>query len=168
MKKLLSLLLVCCLIMGICTTATAAEIGVFDTTKSFLAWLSENDLHYNYMGVNDNNRERITVKMNGNNCESFNVECFFYEDNQSAAMYVWNIIEYHQIDLSKVLYACNELNSDYRFVSFYCDESDNTVTAQTDAVFSGTENAGEIAGIHFLKLINIVDEGYPTLSEYGQ
>lgn len=164
MKKLISSLLVCCLLLCLLPTASAAANASYPTTKSFISWLEANDVVYDYNGVDEDGYETIGIELEGNNFD-FGVKCVFYEGNESAAMYVYNIIEYHKTEFNKALSVCNDLNATYRFASFFCDESDNTVTAQTDVIFVRMSDSGELAGEHLLRLVKIVDEAYPTLAD---
>lgn len=164
MKKLISALLVCCLLLCLLPAASAATEASYPTTRSFISWLEANDVSYDYNGVDEDGYETIEIALAGNNFD-FAVKCVFYEGNESAAMYVYNIIEYHKTEFNKALSACNDLNASYRFASFFCDEYDNTVTAQTDVIFVRMSDSGELAGEHLLRLVKIVDEAYPTLAD---
>lgn len=165
MKKLVSLFLVCCLMATILPMAFADGAGVYSSTRKFLEALTEHDLSYYYKGINDNDQERVEVSIGGDNFD-YTINCFFYEDNDTFGMRIWNIIEYHKADFTHVLSACNDLNNEWRYVKFYCDESDNTVTAAIDGVLLNDANDGELAYQYLVKLGIITDDGYPTLSPY--
>ena len=157
MKKLISVLLACCLLLCVLPAASASASteanATYLSTKSFLIWLESNDIIYDYIGVDDDGYEIVVVDMSGDNFD-FSIKCVFYDGNGSAAMYVYNVIES----------ACNDLNASYRYASFFCDESDNTVTAQTDMLFVRTSDSGDLAGEHLLRIAAIVDDAYPDLA----
>ena len=167
MKKLISVLLACCLLLCVLPAASASASteanATYLSTKSFLIWLESNDIIYDYIGVDDDGYEIVLVDMSGDNFD-FSIKCVFYDGNGSAAMYVYNVIEYHKTDFNKALSACNDLNASYRYASFFCDESDNTVTAQTDMLFVRTSDSGDLAGEHLLRIAAIVDDAYPDLA----
>ena len=94
--------------------------------------------------------------------------CFFFENNEeNAAIRVWDIITYSDADFSKVLRVCNALNTEYKYVNFNAEESDNTVTAAVDFIFRNND-VGPIIKEGLLHLVNILEDAYPRLSVYAQ
>ena len=58
----------------------------------------------------------------------------------------------------------NDLNSRYRFVKFYYDESDCTVTVQSDVIFRA-DDIGELCNEIVHRTAFLSDEGYLVLQE---
>ena len=61
----------------------------------------------------------------------------------------------------EVLSALNELNREYRFVSFYSDPED-FVTAQTDRVIAANETAEPVMEM-IARVVQILDGAYPRI-----
>ncbi len=61
----------------------------------------------------------------------------------------------------EVLSALNELNREYRFVSFYSDAED-FVTVQTDRVIAANETADPVMEM-IVRVVQILDGAYPRI-----
>ena len=61
----------------------------------------------------------------------------------------------------EVLSAMNELNREYRFVSFYSDPED-FVTVQTDRVIAANETADPVMEM-IVRVVQILDGAYPRI-----
>lgn len=61
----------------------------------------------------------------------------------------------------EVLSALNELNREYRFVSFYSDPED-FVTVQTDRVIAANETADPVMEM-IVRVVQILDGAYPRI-----
>ena len=166
MKKILSLLLVAVLTIGFCTAAYAVAASYY-STQAFLAELDEKGITYTVVGLDEDNDEKVKVNNTDDNGFSYTINYFFDDQQENCSLIVWNIINYDDVDLAKVLRVCNSLNKDYKYIRFYVDESDNTVTAQYDSIFR-TNDIDEILWEATLYMVDILEEAYPTLAVYDK
>jgi len=163
MKKFLMLLL--CLSLTILPCTAFASSAQYSSTRSFIQILEDKGIVYDYRGVNDDGYERVSVDNDGEDF-SYTLEYFFDDGLENASIRVWYILTYDQSDFRSLVEVCNELNASYKYVTFYCDTSDNTITASMDLIFRAYD-VGEIVFEATLRMANILDEGYPLLAPYA-
>lgn len=150
------------------TDSENAEVSVaqFENTKIFVQWLDQEGIEYSLHGVDDDGFEKLDVNYidsNGNTNYYFMV---FYQDNELTTIYNWYVIKYDVANLNDVLYTCNDINSSYRYVKFYCDESDNTVTSQIDVILRQGDTVLPMLQEGMETLSRITGYGYEELSQY--
>ncbi len=83
-----------------------------------------------------------------------------FEDDRVVSLSCFNICQVPENKKKDIYEVCSDMNSEYRFVKFYVDEDDNTVTAETDAIITP-----EVAGEKVFRLVElmpaVIDEAYP-------
>ena len=166
MKKVISLLLAV-LLLTLCAAPALAVEATVQNAKDFLALLDEKGIIYTNKGLDSDGDEWITIGNKGD-AFTYTINVWFYDDNESVTMKVWNIIEFDDADFAKVLRVCNNLNYTYRFCRFYVDETDNTVTISTDLVVREGGVTAEVTWELLVRLVDILDNGYEQLSVYGK
>lgn len=77
----------------------------------------------------------------------------------TTAKVVKAYIESKKADMYRV---CSELKARFKWVKFYIDESDNTITCQDDAIIQ-LDSAGPECFEILLRMYNIMDESYPVM-----
>ena len=157
MKKLLSIALCLCMVLG-CTSALAARAEL-STTRTFIDWLEDNDLSYEYVGI-DEDYERLRVENEGEHF-TYTIQYFFDVNEENSALRVWDVYAFDEDDYTKACVLCNTLNSDYKYVSFFC-EDDNTITACVDLIYRDND----VEPIHAEAtnyVVRILDDAYPTI-----
>ncbi len=85
---------------------------------------------------------------------------FFDEDNSSCAIRVFNFVNFSEEHKPKMYEVSSKMNEQYRWVKFYVDEKDNTITAATDAVIQ-LDSCGEEVTELILRIANICDKAFP-------
>ena len=125
--------------------------------SEFMAAMDAKGIKYTDVDAN-----RVTVAYAGDNAKSIKITVIFDKDGEGlVALRCWsfgNVPESKRID---VLEACNKLNCDYRWVSFYIDE-DSDVTVSLDAVVDMDTVGAECIQL-VKRMVNIYDEAYPDL-----
>ena len=164
-RFLLALCLTLCFMLMLSTALAASPKTAI--VKSIAAAFDAKDWMYTVRGmVNDDKDESLSITFDTEHApDGIKINIFARESAERVQLVVWDIIKYSDADFSKVLRAVNTLNDDYVYVKFYCDESDNTVTAQFDAYVTESE-AGEIVVNMVNSMVDIVDNGYEALSVY--
>lgn len=164
MKKFLSILLLTAFSMMICGSAFAE--AEYATTKAFVAVLEETDTQYVCQGVDADGDDHVAVLMSSAEIP-YTIHCYFEDDLQHTAIFVWNIITFDAEDTLKVMHVCNTLNATYNYVCFYVDETDNTVTCSMNLIYRD-DNVGQVCAEAMLYLMSIIEDAYPSLSDYDQ
>lgn len=165
MKKLVSFVIVLVLFVSIVPLQSLAVNCQYSTTQSFLDYLDMKNVRYTWQGLDSDDDEKIEVTYTGDNMETIRTVWYFDNNPVRVGVRVWNIINFSVKDYYYVLEAVNNVNADYRYIKFYVDTTDNTVTAKFDMPISAT-NAGELCYDILQRTINIVDDVYAELSEY--
>ncbi len=62
----------------------------------------------------------------------------------------------------KIYEVCSDMNSKFRWVKFYVDDEDNTVTVADDAILL-PESAGAEVFELMMRMAGIIDQAYPEL-----
>lgn len=164
MKKLLCLTLTLMLCLTLATSAALAETAMYATTQMVLDTLDEADFNYDYAVLNDDAGSEIIMVPMGSSENPIDIYLIF-RDGESIGIRVWDIIAFEDADMVNVLMACNTLNADYKFVNFYVDTSDNTVTCKMDIIHRES-NVGDIVFEATLRMANIIQDGFEVLSPY--
>ena len=147
-----------------------AEDGTpqYANTKAFISFLEELDIDgWEFVGVDGDGDEYIQFEDYAGDEYEYVVNMYFAEDNEQIGFYIWYVIEYEEEDFADVLYACNSLNYDYKFLTFYADETDNTVTASMNLIVRENDDVAEIAIEALLHIENILAEAIEVLDEYS-
>lgn len=167
MKKWLSLLL--CLILMLQSVSALAVTAEFEITKAALKAMDDQGWHYTVRGMTDDGTsEKVTIEFDADNkLDGVSLTLYFNKNTERVQISSFKLISYNEKDFAKVLRVCNELNDNYLYVKFYCDESENAVTAEFDA-YIPVKSAGEIVVSMITRMVSIVDEAYPSLEVYAK
>lgn len=119
--------------------------------------------HLENMGVKYTDRDEhlVTVSYSGDNIQSIKFHVAFDKDGDGMVqIYGWDIGNFGGDKTDKGIEVCNEMNKKYRWVKFYLD-NDNDVCVSTDSYICEA-NAGSVCLNLVRRMINIVDEAYPS------
>ena len=142
--------------------STIAE-GRYANTKRFLLRLKENDLPYEV----SENGEKDTVIINLRTDSDvgtdlgYTLRVAFSPDNESATFFIWNLVDYNAADTGFVRALCDRLNADWRWVTFYTDQSDNSVNCSCDCALTDSPEAGEIlwnTAVHINTVLGLITD----------
>ncbi len=174
MKKALALVLAMLLVIGIALPACAATAKL-RSTQAFLKALDEQEITYTIL-YSDNDNDCITVDNIDDNGFAYTIRVFFDSYEENCSIRVWDIMKSLDADFAKVLRTCNSLNSKYKYLKFYADESDNTAVAAMDLSYrtdgalvnlsSRDNKIGDILMEAIYNTVQILEIGYPDLSLY--
>lgn len=166
MKKLFSLLLIVTLLLTCCSGALATS-ATFANTKVFLDMLDEKGISYTMVGIDPDGDEKVEID-NTSEFFSYTLKFFFTPDNETINIRVWDVIHFDEEDLTKVIRDVNSLNAGYKWIKFYVDETDNTVTASMDLIVRENGRVDEVAWEGTLSMVDLLDIGYELLSVYNK
>ena len=166
MKKAIARLLIAAILIVICLPVQA-EAAQFRSTQALLAALNEAEIAYTIGGLDDDGDERVRIPYRDANNFEYTIHLFFDDNEENCYLRVWNIINYAEVDFSKILRVCNSLNNKYNYVCFNADETDNTVTATMDTIYRDND-VGEIVLEAVQHMMSIIEKSYPSLEVYDQ
>jgi len=107
-------------------------------------------------------RDVLYIKFNGmDHCPGIEIIVYFDDDDETVAIRAFEVVKVPDDKKKEILRACNELNAQYRWAKFYL-EDDMFVAVADDAIIDAAACGEEIHEL-VLRIMNIVDEGYPTL-----
>ena len=86
----------------------------------------------------------------------------FTEDGGYVTIKIYNLCKFPADKTNQMYKLCSELNKEYKWAKFYVDESDNTLTAQDDAIIQLDTCGAECYELS-ARLVLIVDEAYPKM-----
>ena len=141
--------------------------GEYASTREFLYQLEQEDIIYDYGGIDtyNGNKEKVSISFE---CGGHDIDIRFWfpESNDDVSIRVWDVISYRSAVESSVIRACNELNNTYRFVTFEADSNDCTVTLSMDLIVRPEADIGDITMEAMVRVYSILKEAYSTLDYY--
>lgn len=167
MKKWTALVLALALATLCCTAALATE-AQYKNTKAFLKLLDDKGVIYTVTGVNESSGyEQVTVKNKGQDF-SYTINYFFHSDDSEVGIRVWDIINYSSSDEAALLREANTLNRKYKHVRWVVDDTNNTISATMDVLTRNNADTADILWEYTIKLVNLLDTGYPVFQPYAK
>lgn len=165
MKRFICTLLIMALCIGALSSPALALTATYSSTQNFIDRLDQENLRYSLRGITGSaDEEEVTLSFSQNEF-SYTIHYFFRKDEDFTSMYVWNLIHYSAADRYAVIALCNQLNRDFRFMKFYTDPDDSTVTAYMDMTYNSSD-AGEVLYELLGYLRDILYLGYDQLKQY--
>jgi len=129
-RGLLSVVLTALFLLG-SLSAAGAETAAYKSTQSFIDELEREGIKYSLEGVDKDNDERVDVSYNMDYFESATVHVYFHQDGDKVSLRVWDVVKASS-GKNFALNVINKLNSDYKYVKYVFDESDNTISGEMD------------------------------------
>ncbi len=138
--------------------------GAYDSTRFFTSTLRENGIKFNYEGLNEDNSDIVSSVWT---LQDVDVKFLIvFNENGRVFMRAFNIIDYDYMNRGAVLEIVNSLNSEYLFVNWCVDDSDNSVTATYDLPAIAAKDAGKIGYSAMDSMVDVVNEGISRLKQY--
>jgi len=144
---------------------TEAEGAQYRSTRAFIAAMESEGYSYTLGGVDEDGDELVTTEFE---VEGGDIQLYFYfnSNEENANVRVWNVIDYDVADWANVVQVLDGLNGDYKFVRFYTDDYDNSVTAALDLIYRDND-VGEICLEALYYVLGIVESALPLLAPYA-
>lgn len=86
---------------------------------------------------------------------------FFDEDDTSIGIRSFDYCNFPEDKISKMYEVCSKMNQEYRWLKFYVNEQDHTVSLAIDAVIQ-LDSCGEEILELVMRLAGIADKAYPN------
>ena len=122
--------------------------------KVTAAYFDAKGLKYDIM----NDGRAIAIGTALKNKESIRVLIVF--DEAHVALRSFGYCKFPEAKKPVMYQVCSMMNDNYRWVKFFVDEKDNTITLADDAVIQ-PESCGEEIMELFIRMATIADEAYP-------
>lgn len=121
------------------------------------AFFDEKGLKYSIIGEKE---DCIKLGFTMDSRDGLDVLIIMDEDGESAKVRAYDLAKFPANKIDVMYKTCNELNKDYRWLKFFVDESDNTITCDMDAIIQLDSCGMELYELCF-RLVHIADEAYP-------
>lgn len=121
------------------------------------AFLNEKDFKHRV----DEEDNLITTGIGGlDNKGSMKFHIIFDDDGGSVGIRVFEYCAFPKEKTTKMYQVCSKMNEAFRWVKFYVDEEENTITLADDAVIQ-LDSCGEEVFELLLRMSSIGDDAYP-------
>ena len=134
--------------------------GVYSTTREFLYILDQEDISYNYKGIDSDGDERVTLDYSIAD-RDFTLRLWFSSDCEDVALRVWDVLTFTDSEKATVQSLCDMLNGEYRFANFFTDY-DNTVTLRADFILP-VSGSGEVVLDGVLLAVLVLDDIFTSI-----
>lgn len=114
-----------------------------------------------YRELPDDNNVVLRVGFNGKNKPELEALLFINEEGHNVALRSFNYCSVPEEKKNAIYKVCSDMNHQFRWVKFYVDEKDNTVSVEDDAILA-EENAGDECMELCIRMIKICDDAYPA------
>lgn len=154
-KKLLAGILLAILLMATTVSAFAAT-AQYATTQTVMDYFDEIGIKYFYRGMDDSDKECLSVSYSCDNYDSLNVILYFDPAEDEVNLRMWDIVT---ITAGKN-YAnstVQQLNATYKYCKFVIDESDYTLRGEAD-LFIDKDNCGRPVYDAVRYMVAVVDD----------
>lgn len=159
-KKVFAGILIAMLLLNVAAVAFG-EVTNYKVTSNFMKLLDKNEIIYKY--ATSDGDDVISINDSG----SYGDQKFiFFFNGSSVSLRVWDVIEFDVADRADVLDVCNNANYTWKYMRFYVNDSDNTVTMDFDMPLNDNE-ADDCFEI-LVCASSILSEVYPDLEGYAQ
>jgi hypothetical protein len=125
--------------------------------KMTAAYLESKGLKYTV--IDEDSRLRISYRVE--NKGSIEVVVIFDENERAVALRSFDFCKVPDAKKSAIYEVCSKMNMEYRWIKFFLDERDNTVTLSDDAVIQ-LESCGEEILDLINRMVSIGDDAYPS------
>lgn len=94
------------------------------------------------------------------NKDGLKILVFFDEDNRTVAIRSFDYVSFPESKIGNMYALCSKMNKNFRWVKFYVDEEDNTITISDDAVVM-LDSVGDELYELVMRMTSIADTAYP-------
>ena len=162
---------------GSSASDAAALAGItearFSNAKRYILALQERDMYYSYLtDYSDEEEDWISVPLNdestGGISFDYDVYAIFTSDNSRGTLLVWNLIDFNPSYVDDVRTICDSLNYQYRWIRFYVDTYDYSVSADISCPLTDSADTGILMWDATLHLYNVISFAYDELAPYAK
>ncbi len=167
-KILLSVLLALALTLSVGAPAFA-DSAELSTTKAFLKYMNTHgdDYDYSFEGeIESSGEEIVYLEYDSDAAGILSMFMFFDPDEDAVCFRAYNLIDFDEDDYKSLLQICNDINYEYKWVTFYVDPSDNSITAEIDT-FIHPDSAGPVSFDLLRFFTRVIEAAFPSFEPYA-
>lgn len=165
-RNIAMLLIVFALCFSVLCAPAHAATAQYKSTQAFVDAMSAEGYKYTLQGVDQDGDELVLTTFDTDN-GSIEIRFYFDQNCENTYIRVWNVIDYDYSDVREVCQALDTLNGEYKFVRFYTDDYDDSVTASLDLIYRNND-VGEICMEGLYYVVNIVEVALADLAPYNK
>lgn len=155
MKKWFASGLILLMVMMLAMPAFAAQ---YATTEDFISTLEENGYYYTYVGIDEDNDEKVTVSFDADPYDECIFNFYFDEEESEVRIRMWNLVKV-SVDETTACKTINDVNYKYKWTKFVYDASDSTITMKIDVPFTG-DDTGDVTLGMMKNAIQVLTQDY--------
>ena len=122
------------------------------------AYLDSQNMHYKL----DEEKNVIEIGIGGlDNIGSIKILLIFSDNDRIVGLRAYNVCKFQEAKSEPMYRVCSQMNHQFRWVKFYVDENDWTITAEDDAIVTLGSVGEELLELT-MRMAGIVDEAYPN------
>ena len=106
----------------------------------------------------------LRVGFNADNKDTIEVLVIFDDNDRTIALRSFHYVKFPPEKKDLMYRVCSQLNTNFRWVKFYVDEEDNSITMADDAVVQ-IDGCGEEVRELVLRMVSIGDDAYPKFMQ---
>ena len=134
---------------------------MLDTARALIKEFEEEGWHYEHEEATEEFAETVRIPFSLENNVRVKVIFFFDDNNQTVNIKVFSLCQVKVEKLMDMYVLLNQLNYEYRWVTFYLDQ-DNEVTLSGDAVVDVATAGAELKQLCG-RFLSIIEDIYPRL-----
>ena len=96
------------------------------------------------------------------NREAVKIIIIFDDSDRTVAIRAFDLCKIPAEKVDALYETCSDLNKQFRWIKFYVDDSDNTITAEADAITTPDEAGAEILEV-VARMTRIIDRAHPDI-----
>ncbi len=123
--------------------------------KKITEYLESKDIRY----ILSDDDKRLELRFSAKNADVIPVlmNC---QEEEDCEFFVYNYCKFPEEKREKMYELCSKMNKKFRWLRFFVDESDNTITIATDLLINPDSCADDVYTI-LAKIVRIGDFAYP-------
>ena len=94
------------------------------------------------------------------NLQNMEIIVIFDDNNRTMGLRSYSYMKVPEGKLPQIYAVCSKMNQEFRWVKFYVDDKDSTVTLADDAVIDASNCGPEIYEL-IMRMAGIADDAYP-------
>ena len=134
---------------------------MLDTARALIKAFEEEGWHFEHEEATETRAEYVRIPFSTESNVPVKIIFFFDDNNQTVNIKVFSLCQVKVEKLMDMYVLLNQLNYEFRWVTFYLDE-DNEVTLSGDAVVD-VETAGAELKQLCGRFLDIIDQVYPRI-----
>lgn len=132
-------------------------------TNEFATELTSREQKFEVRFVENTKKEVLLISYRGDNIPVTDFQFFFEETGCNVALRVFDLVEKVPPEkFEAIRSAINASNTEYRFMCFYLDEEDNSISGKIDFILPENCSTKDVLSEYLHHAVSISDDCYPN------